>query len=274
MKNLSIFLLVFCIVFSFSCSSGNSSKKKKPDDKRGTNSEIGSVEIEGGEMLHVYGYSKDSEVVRKMKLLDIDFIECYQDTVQIGKASSMDISFALEIDEDGFFEEIQIVKVPSKEANKIAKCVKKQVEEIGVRPGNPRSADYRLSYKIVKEKPKKMNKETKARVEKNDLRAKTIASLAQMKKFKDCYDERKAKNPKIQGKFTLKFTIAPDGEVYDIKLRNNTFTDKYVVNCTVEKLEDTVFPQGDSEDEVEVNFNFTATHDNPRPEKPRKSLSL
>ena len=266
-------MLVFCVVFSFSCSSGGNSKKTK-SDKRGTNSEIVSVEIEGGEMLHIYGYSKDSEVVRKMKLLDADFIDCYKNAIQIGKAESLDISFELEIDDDGFFEEIQIVKVPSKDANKIAKCVKKEIEEIGVRPGHPRNTDYRLSYKIVKEMPKKMSKETKARVAKNDLRSKTIASVAQMKKFKDCYESRKAKNPKMKGRFTLKFMVAPDGEVYDIKLRNNTFTDKYVVNCTIEKLEDTVFPQGDSDDEVEVNFDFTATHDNPRPEKPRKSLSL
>lgn len=225
-------------------------------------------------MLRLYGYSKDSEVVRKMKLLDIDFIDCYQNTIQIGKAENIDISFELEIDDDGFFEGIQIAKVPSKDANKIAKCVKKEIESIGVRPGSPRSADYRLSYKVVKEHPKKMSKQAKAKVAKNDLRSKTIASLAQMKKFKECYEARKPKNPKMKGKFTLKFTVAPDGEVYDIKLRNNTFSDKYVVNCTIEKLEDTVFPQGDSDDEVEVNFDFTATYDNPRPDKPRKSLSL
>lgn len=225
-------------------------------------------------MLHVYGYSKDSEVVRKMKLLDLDFVDCYQNTVETGKAVNINIDFELEIDNDGFFEQVDIVKVPSKDANKIAKCIKKEIESIGVRPGNPRNAAYTLSYKILREKPKRMNKETKARAAKNDLRSKTLASLAQMKKFNECYQSRKAKNPKLQGKFTLKFTVSEDGEVYDIKLRNNTFTDKYVVNCVVEKLEDTIFPKGDSEDEVEVNFNFTATHDNPRPDKPRKSLSL
>ena len=95
-----------------------------------------------------------------------------------------------------------------------------------------------------------------------------------MKKFHECYDSRKAKNPKIKGKFSLKFTVSEDGEVYDIKLRNNTFNDRYVINCVVEKLEDTIFPKGDSEDEVEVNFDFTATYDNPKSDKPRKSLSL
>lgn len=273
MKNLSIFSLVLCIIFSFSFLSCGTSKKSK-SEKKGTDSEISSVEIEGGEMLHLYGYSKDSEVVRKMKLLDIDFVDCYQNTVEKGKAESISIDFDLEIDNDGFFENIEIVKVPSKEANKIAKCVKKEVESIGVRPGNPRNAKYTLSYKIIKERPKKMSKQAKAKAAKDDLRSKTLASLAQMKKFNDCYEARKAKNPKLQGKFTLKFTVSEDGEVYDIKLRNNTFTDKYVVNCVVEKLEDTVFPQGDSEDEVEVNFNFTATYNNPRPDKPRKSLSL
>ena len=273
MKRLLIALSVFCVVFSFSCSSGGTSKKAK-SEKRGTSSEIGSAEIEGGEMLHLYGYSKDSEVVRKMKLLDIDFIDCYQNTVTIGKAESINIDFELEIDDDGFFEDIQIGKIETKDALKIAKCIREEIESIGVRPGNPRSADYRLSYKVVKEKPKKMNKQTKAKVAKNDLRSKTISSLAKMKKFRECYESRKAKNPRMKGKFTLKFMIAPDGEVYDIKLRNNTFNDKYVVNCTIEKLEDTVFPQGDSDDEVEVNFDFTATYDNPRPNKPRQSLSL
>ena len=226
--------------------------------------------MEGGEMLNVYGYSKDNEVSRKMKLLDIDFIECYQATVKIGEAESINIDFSLTIDDDGFFEMIEFENNRSKNANKIARCVKKEMEVIGVRPGNSRNADFRLSYKIVKEKPKKAAKHGKM----NDLRAQTITSLAKMKKFRECYDTRKAKNPNLKGKFTLKFTVSFDGEVYDIKLRNNTFTDKYVINCVVEKLEDTIFPKGDSDDEVEINFDFSATYNNPKPDKPRQSLSL
>ncbi|MBQ3368167.1 AgmX/PglI C-terminal domain-containing protein [bacterium] len=265
MKKLLAILLIVCSVFS--CSSGKSSSKK--NTKKSENSEIGYVEMEGGETLKVYGYSKDPEVARKMKLLDMDFIDCYQDTIKPGEAENMNIDFLLSIDIEGFFEMIEIEKMKSKNANKIAKCIKKEMEQIGVRPGKSRDAEFHLSYKIVREKHKEKEKHKI-----NDLRSKTIASLAKMKKFKECFDNRKAKNPKLQGKFTLKFTIDPDGEVYDIKLRNNTFTDKYVINCTVEKLEDTVFPKGDSDDEVEVNFDYTATSDNPRPDKPRKSLSL
>ncbi len=267
MKKLFTVFLIVCLSFIFSCSSGKNSSKKH--EKKGDNSEIGYVEIEGGETLKVYGYSKDNEVGRKMKMLDLDFIECYQATVKPGEAENMNINFNLEIDIDGFFEMIDIAKMKSKNAVKIAKCIKKEMESIGVRPGNPRNAEFNLSYKIVKEKHQQKEKHKI-----NDLRSQTIASLAKMKKFKECFDARKAKNPKLQGKFTLKFTIDPDGEVYDIKLRNNTLADKYVINCTVEKLEDTIFPKGDSDDEVEVNFDFTATSDNPRPEKPRKSLSL
>ncbi|MBP5202940.1 AgmX/PglI C-terminal domain-containing protein [bacterium] len=251
-----------------SCSSGKNSSKKP--EKKGDSSEIGYAEMEGGETLKIFGYSKDKEVARKMKLLDEDFIICYQDTVKIGEAENINIDFDIEVDADGFFEMIEIAKMKSKNAMKIAKCIKKEMELIGVRPGNPRNTKYTLSYKIAKEKHKQQEKHRKM----NDLRSQMITSLAKMKKFKDCFDARRAKNPKLQGKFTLKFTIDPDGEVYDIKLRNNTFTDKYVINCTVEKLEDTIFPKGDSDDEVEVNFDYTATSDNPRPEKPRKSLSL
>ncbi len=252
-----------------SCSSGKGSSNGP--SKKGDNSEIGFAEMEGGETLKIFGYSKDKEVARKMKLLDEDFITCYQATVKIGEAENMNIDFDLEIDDEGFFEMIEIAKMKSKNAAKIAKCIKKEMEMIGVRPGNPREATFSLSYKVTKEKIKK-HEEKHGHM--NDLRSKTITSLAKMKKFRDCFDARRAKNPQLQGKFTLKFMLSADGEVYDIKLRNNTFTDKYVINCAVEKLEDTIFPKGDSEDEVEINFDFTATSDNPRPEKPRKSLSL
>ena len=269
MRRLFIILSILALVFSFSCSSGKGSSSKKPS-KKGDSSEIGFAEIEGGETLKIFGYSKDSEVARKMKLLDEDFIGCYQENVKVGEAENVNIDFNLTIDEDGFFDMIEILKTQSKIETKIAKCIKKEMESIGVRPGNHREAKFTLSYKVTKEKVRHDDKRGKM----NDLRSQMITSLAKMKKFKDCYDARRAKNPKLQGKFTLKFTIDEDGEVYDIKLRNNTLTDKYVINCTVEKLEDTVFPKGDSEDEVEVSFDFTATSDNPRPEKPRKSLSL
>ena len=174
------------------------------------------------------------------------------------------------MDDDGFFETIEFEKTKSKNAMKIAKCIKKEMEMIGVRPGNPRDAQFNLSYRVTKEKIKRNDKHGRM----NDLRSQTITSLAKMKKFRDCFDARRAKNPTLQGKFTLKFMLSAEGEVYDIKLRNNTFTDKYVINCAVEKLEETTFPEGDSDDEVEINFDFTATSDNPKPEKPRKSLSL
>ena len=269
MKRLFFIFLTLCVVFALSCSSSQKSSAKH-SGKGSSNSEIGPAEMEGGETLSVYGYSKDDEVSRKMKLLDVDFIDCYQNTMPVGKAENINIDFELTIDEDGFFEFIGIEKNKSKNANKIARCVKKEMEVIGVRPRNPRETDFRLSYKIVHEKHKQETKRGKM----NDLRSKTISSLAQMKKFHECYDSRKAKNPKIKGKFSLKFTVSEDGEVYDIKLRNNTFNDRYVINCVVEKLEDTIFPKGDSEDEVEVNFDFTATYDNPKSDKPRKSLSL
>lgn len=259
---------MICISFAVSCSSGKGGSSKGP--KKSDDSEIGLVEIEGGETLKVSGYSRDKEVARKMKLLEEDFFECYQDSVKIGEAENVNIDFDIEVDSDGFFEMIEIAKMKSKKEMKIAKCIKKEMEMIGVRPGNPRRVQFSLSYRVTKEKVKRSEKHGRM----NDLRSQTIASLAKMKKFKDCFDARKAKNPKLQGKFTLKFMLSEDGEVYDIKLRNNTFTDKYVINCAVEKLEDTIFPKGDSDDEVEINFDFTATSDNPRPEKPRKSLSL
>ena len=268
MKRLFIVFSIICILFASSCSSGKGSSREKP--KKSDDSEIGFVETEGGEMLKVSGYSKDKEVSRKMKLLEEDFIGCYQKTVKTGEAENLNIDFSFEIDSDGFFDMIEISKTKSKNEMKIAKCIKKEMEMIGVRPGNPRDAQFNLAYRVTKEKVKRNEKHGRM----NDLRSQTIASLAKMKKFKDCFDARRAKNPKLQGKFTLKFMLSADGEVYDIKLRNNTFTDKYVINCAVEKLEDTIFPKGDSDDEVEINFDFTATSENPKPEKPRKSLSL
>ena len=60
MKNLFVIFLILCFSVISSCSSGKSSSQKH--EKKGDNSEIGYAEMEGGELLRVFGYSKDVEV--------------------------------------------------------------------------------------------------------------------------------------------------------------------------------------------------------------------
>ena len=164
MKNLIKFFSVICIIFLFSCSSND--KVSKKDTKRSNNSEIGYSELEGGETLHLYGKTEDAELSRKMKLLDIDFIECYQDVMQTGKAENIDLDFTIFIDYDGYFEEISLETPSSKNALKISRCVEEEIGTLSVRPGNSREVNFKLSYKIIQEKSKKEIKKQKL----NDLR--------------------------------------------------------------------------------------------------------
>lgn len=259
MKVCVVFSVIFLFINAFTaCSSspssgGVSEKESSP--------EIGIASMTGGERVAVRGYSKDSEMNKKMQLLDLEIVDCYKQFIPIGKAiSETTISLEVSIDISGFLEKIKI-NGNSPVADKIGECISKDLETLSFRPGEEREVSYRLVFKpLAKSKS----------VKNDDPRSRMIMSLADMKKFRNCYDEEIASTPGIGGSFSLNFKVDEDGNVSDIKITSNTFSNNSVPLCVVKKLADTMFPEGESVDTVEVNFKFESN----APVKVRKSMDI
>lgn len=66
---------------------------------------------------------------------------------------------------------------------------------------------------------------------------KRIASI------KACYDNELAKNPKLQGKIVIQFTIGEDGSVVDASVKSSTMGSKEVEECVVRRFLRFTFPK-------------------------------
>jgi len=250
-------VFLFVLIFA-ACSSSPSSRKSSEKE---SSPEIGVATMTGGERVAVRGYSKDPEMNKKMQMLDLEIVDCYKQFTPIGKAvSETTVNFEISIDISGFLEKIKI-SGNSPVSDKIGECISKDLETLSFRPGEEREVTYRLVFKpLAKSKS----------VKKDDPRSKMIMSLADMKKFRTCYDEEIASTPGIGGNFSLNFKVDEDGNVSDIKITSNTFSNNRVPLCVVKKLADTMFPESESEDTVEVNFKFESN----APVKIRKSMDI
>ena len=75
---------------------------------------------------------------------------------------------------------------------------------------------------------------------------------AAMPKFRACYEEALASDPKLTGVLSVQLTIAPDGTQYQpYKLHNVAFTngdDKALTKCVTQFIPSLVFPKLASED--------------------------
>lgn len=258
MKVYVVFSVIFSFIYAFTaCSSspssgGLSEKESSP--------EIGVASMTGGERVAVRGYSKDSEMNKKMQMLDLEIIDCYKQFVPIGKVSENTVSFEIVIDMSGFIQKTRI-NGNSPVSQKIGNCISKDLDTLSFRPGEERDISYRLIFKPL-EKSKS--------VKNDDPRSKMILSLSDMKKFKKCYEDEIASTPGIGGDFSIRFKVDEEGNVNDIKITSNTFSNNTVPLCVVKKLADTVFPESESEDNVEVNFKFQSN----APIKKRKSMDI
>jgi serine/threonine-protein kinase len=54
--------------------------------------------------------------------------------------------------------------------------------------------------------------------------------------FRGCYEKALAKNPKIAGKVTLEYDIAPDGTPYDVRLAGASVPDPVFQDCLVDEV--------------------------------------
>lgn len=258
-RYVSVVIAFFCVAFLFfSCAS---SEMKAEKIKAESDPEIGEASMSGGERVAIKGYSGDSEMNKKMKLMDLEVIDCYKQYTAIGKnADELNINFTVIVDETGFIEKVSF-KGNGSYSNKIAACVANDMQELSFRPGDVREINYKLVFKPIKQKKKENS---------NNPRSKMILSLSEMKKFRVCYEEQIANTPGVGGNFTIKFIVTEDGRAEDIKISGNSFSDAKVPLCVVKKLSDTIFPEGESEDRVEVNFKFVSSS----PVKQRRSMDI
>lgn len=256
-------VIAFFLMFSISCASEKSNLK---ESKQGNdNHETENLKIESEEGLTVQGYSEDSEMNKKMKTIDLEIIDCYKEFYEEGNTQETRLFFSAVIDETGSLDTIKFKENSSKIANKIAKCIRKDMRSLTFRPGKERDVKYQLYFKPTKTK----EHEIKAR----DERSTMIANLTKMEKFRACYSNQKRIIRGNEGKFSLRFTVTKNGKVANIKLTYNTFKNSGVVRCVMEKLEETLFPEGKNSDQVDVTFDFTNSSE-PLPNKKRKSMDI
>jgi beta-lactamase regulating signal transducer with metallopeptidase domain len=62
-------------------------------------------------------------------------------------------------------------------------------------------------------------------------------------RFRACYEEGAARDPKLRGTVEVAFTIEEDGTVHDAADHNSTMPDRAVVDCVVRAFDSTTYPR-------------------------------
>ena len=242
-----IFIVFVVFIATLSCSSGPSVRKRNKESSKNS-SEIGSTEILGGETVAIRGHTGDHEFNKKMKLLDLEVIDCYKQFVEGNEAKEAILNIYVDIDYEGYVEFVDY-KIKTKFEKKIATCVLGDIETLSFRPGQERKVKYKLVYTPSKRKKKKLS-------EIDDKRSRMIMALPDMAIFKKCYEAALEKNPHSGGNFTLSFMITRKGTAVDAKIINNSFRNPDVPLCIIKRLLKTYFPEGDVDDKVKIKFKY------------------
>jgi hypothetical protein len=239
-------LILSVLLSALSCSSGkkDNMRSRHPDNTP----EIGTTEILGGETIVVRGYTGDHEFNTKMKLLDLEIMDCYKQFVSGGTAQEAVLNLNVEIDGYGSVKFMDY-KTKTKTEKKIAKCILRDIEELVFRPGSEREVNYRLVYKPTKSKKKKISKIS-------DKRSRMIAALPDMAVFKKCYEAALSRNPHVGGDFTISFEITEKGEAKEAMIVTNSFRNTDVPLCVIKRLLKTYFPESDVTDKVSIKFKY------------------
>jgi len=241
--NIVIFTLVFTLL---SCSGGkkDNMRSRHPDNTP----EIGTTEILGGETVAVRGYTGDHEFNTKMKLLDIEIMDCYQQNVSGGAAQEAILNLSVEINGYGAVNFMDY-KIKTPIEKKIAQCILRDIEELVFRPGAEREVNYQLVYKPIKSKKKKVANIT-------GKRSRMIGALPDMAVFKKCYEAALSRNPHIGGDFTISFEITEKGEAKNALIVTSSFQNADVPLCVIKRLLKTYFPESDVTDKVQIKFKY------------------
>jgi hypothetical protein len=264
------FLFVLILSLFLSCSSGDRPVSRHEADR--SSPEIGTATMSGGENIKISGYTGDPEVNRQMRLLDLEIIDCYRQNVGRTGIQDIAIDYTFYIDRNGRAADIRY-KAQPKDAGVLGECIKRDIMTLGFRPGSPREiSSYRLVFRpgIAQKNQSDQRGRVVGQTGNENPRSKMIKDLADMQKFRDCYEEELRKTPGIGGKFTLRFMVSEYGEVENVEITSNTFNEPKVPLCVVKKLVDTRFPRGETDDIVEVNFTFTSS----APLKRRRTMDI
>ena len=239
-------IILTSVILILSCSSG---KKENIRGRHPDNSpEIGKTEVLGGETIAIRGYTGDHEFNTKMKLIDLEIMDCYKQFVPGGTAQEAVLNLKVEIDNYGSVQFLDY-NVKTKTEKKIANCVLGDIETLTFRPGSAREVDYRLVYKPIKSEKKKLSQI-------NNKRSRMIKALPDMAIFKKCYEAALERNPHTGGNFTISFVITEAGKAIDATIVESSFQNTDVPLCVVKKLLKTYFPESDVEDKVQIKFKY------------------
>ena len=246
MKHFLNILFLSVLLSAFSCSGGkkDNMRSRHPDNTP----EIGTTEILGGETVAVRGYTGDHEFNTKMKLLDLEIMDCYQQFVFGGTAQEAVLNLSVEINGYGAVNFLDY-KTKTDTEKKIAKCILRDIEELVFRPGSEREINYRLVYKPIKSKKKKLSNIS-------DKRSRMISALPDMAVFKKCYEAALSRNPHIGGDFTISFEITEKGKAQNALIVANSFQNADVPLCVIKRLLKTYFPESDVTDKVQIKFKY------------------
>jgi TonB family protein len=83
---------------------------------------------------------------------------------------------------------------------------------------------------------------------------------SKQKALQDCYERELRKNPNLQGKIVVRFTIGEDGKVSDVRIESDTMGNPDVADCILSRIRRWIFPKPDEGSvTVSVPFVFVKT---------------
>jgi TonB family protein len=97
--------------------------------------------------------------------------------------------------------------------------------------------------------------ETKGALNEEIIRAVVEKRLAAIR---NCYEQELVKNPKLQGKVTIRFTIGEDGSVVSAEIENTTLNNPDVESCILRRIQYLKFPKPEK-GQVTVSYPFVFT---------------
>jgi len=83
---------------------------------------------------------------------------------------------------------------------------------------------------------------------------------SKQKALQDCYERELRKNPNLQGKIVVRFTIGEDGKVSDVRIESDSMGNPEVSDCILSRIRRWIFPKPDEGSvTVSVPFVFVKT---------------
>ena len=78
-----------------------------------------------------------------------------------------------------------------------------------------------------------------------------------MSEIKDCYEKALSKNPKLEGKIVVQWTIIPSGAVSEVHVKSSSLNSSAVEACSLSKIKNWRFPSPPPKSAAVVSYPFT-----------------